>query len=236
MPVVIIAFIIALSFPLTSVGEDTLPSNTTRAKGEPMYVRDYLYVPLRSGESSSHRIIHKGLKSGTAVHLLQTNAESGYSLIRLKDGTEGWLPTQYLMEDIGNDAKLRQAQGQIQSLKADLGPTGEKLLSLKNDKQSLTQALEKTTEQLTEKTKELEAIKTISAGAIKMEADYNEQRIQLENNQVTIDALNIENEQLKKSLRNQDFILGAIVLLSGMLVYAFLQWLFTRKRRRSEWR
>ena len=43
---------------------------------ETVYIRDTLYVPLRGGQSSEHRILHKGIPSGTELELLEVNAVS----------------------------------------------------------------------------------------------------------------------------------------------------------------
>ena len=63
-----------------------------------VYIRDTLYVPLREGESSEHRIIHRGIKSGTALERLKINEQTGYTRVQTGKGLEGWLLTQYLVE------------------------------------------------------------------------------------------------------------------------------------------
>ena len=64
-------------------------------EAETNYVSDNLSVPLRSGPSNAHRILHRGLPSGTALEVLGRDEESGFTQIRTNNGTEGWLPTQY---------------------------------------------------------------------------------------------------------------------------------------------
>ncbi|MBT3625257.1 MAG: peptide-binding protein, partial [Gammaproteobacteria bacterium] len=56
-----------------------------------VYIRDMIYVPLRGGESTKHKIIHRGIRSGTPLERLQTNEQTGYTRVRTADGLEGWL-------------------------------------------------------------------------------------------------------------------------------------------------
>ena len=79
---------------------------------EVVYVRDVIYVPLREGQSSEDRVLHNGLRSGTRLELLTKNTETGYSLVRIENGKEGWIPNQYLIRqpiaaDLLNEAKQR---------------------------------------------------------------------------------------------------------------------------------
>ena len=79
---------------------------------EVVYVRDVIYVPLREGQSSEDRVLHNGLRSGTRLERLTKNTETGNSLVRTKNGMEGWIPNQYLIRqpiaaDLLNGAKQR---------------------------------------------------------------------------------------------------------------------------------
>ena len=71
----------------------------TAAVAETMYISDSLTVPLRSGPSNSHRILHRGLASGTTMEVLERDEEAGFAHIRTERGTEGWLPMQYLVSE-----------------------------------------------------------------------------------------------------------------------------------------
>ena len=58
---------------------------------ETVYIRDTIYVPLRGGQSSEHRILHKGIASGTALELLEVNDDTGFSQVRTASGMQGWI-------------------------------------------------------------------------------------------------------------------------------------------------
>ena len=88
-----------------------------------VYVRDTIYVPLRGGQSTEHRILHRGLRSGTALERLQTNDESGYTLVKSEGGVEGWIQSQYLVEvPIARDL-LKKTEDRLLELDSSIGST-----------------------------------------------------------------------------------------------------------------
>ena len=101
-----IQIILSLLLALTSIS----------AFSESMYIDDTLLVPLRSGESLSYRIVHKGISSGTKVEVLEQSKESGYSKIITPGGIEGYLPSRYLTAEPIAKIKLEQANKALTSL------------------------------------------------------------------------------------------------------------------------
>jgi len=63
------------------------------------YISDELTVPLRRGASNAHKIIHAGLPSGTPLEVIGEDKDAGFTQVRLQNGTEGWVPTQYLVAE-----------------------------------------------------------------------------------------------------------------------------------------
>src|SRR3569833_2253419 len=62
----------------------------TTATAETRYVCDELEVTLRTGQSTQHQIVRM-VKSGTAVVVLATDANTGYTKVRTPSGAEGWV-------------------------------------------------------------------------------------------------------------------------------------------------
>ncbi len=73
---------------------------------ETRYVSDQLRIMVRSGQSLGHAVITT-LDSGDSVDVLQTNADSGYSQVRLKNGNQGWALSRFLLPQ--PTARLRLA-------------------------------------------------------------------------------------------------------------------------------
>ncbi|TFG65971.1 MAG: TIGR04211 family SH3 domain-containing protein, partial [Nitrospirales bacterium] len=83
------------------------------AVGDVNYISDVLNVPLRSGPSTAHRIIHRGIPSGTQLTILATDEEAGFTQVRTAGGMEGWVTSQYLVrEPIARD-KLAAAEKRL---------------------------------------------------------------------------------------------------------------------------
>jgi len=100
------------------------------ALAETVYVRDTLYVPLRGGATAEHRILHKGIRSGTAMELLEADPESGYSRVRLPDGLEGWIQSQYLMDSPIAAVLLDETTARLQKMEAEYNANVDQLTAL----------------------------------------------------------------------------------------------------------
>jgi len=174
------------------------------------YIRDTLYVPLRGGESSEHRIIHRGIKSGTPLERLETNEQTGYTRVRTGKGLEGWLPTQYLVDE-------PIASTQLDSVKSELNLLSTKhqhtLLSLKEAK--------KARETLTDKNallvEDLATITALSANIVAI--DDQNKRLGEERDVLLqkIEGLNELTDTLSDDRAQQWFLRGAAVVLIGLL-------------------
>ena len=69
------------------------------AHAESVWVSDQFEIMLRTGPSNSNAI-QRMLGSGTKLETLETDAETGYSRVRTAAGTEGWVLTRYLMDNL----------------------------------------------------------------------------------------------------------------------------------------
>jgi SH3 domain protein len=192
------------------------------------YIRDTLYVPLRGGESSEHRIIHRGIKSGTPLERLETNEQSGYTRVRTGKGLEGWLLTQYLVDEPIASTQLDIVKSELQSLDTKHQQT---LLSLKEVKEA-RKVLADQNELLAE---DLATITTLSANVVVID-DQNkrlseERDILLQN----IKDLNELTDTLSDDSAQQWFLRGAGVILIGLLFGFWLSRRIYHKRYSGGW-
>ena len=84
------------------------------------YVADVFYVPLHSGNSTKHRIVHRGIKTGTKLTLLQADEQAGLSKVRTPGGTEGWIQNQFLSPTPIARILLADARRKQQDLEAQV--------------------------------------------------------------------------------------------------------------------
>ncbi len=184
---------------------------------ETVYIRDTLYVPLRGGQSIEHRILHRGLKSGTQLERLETNDETGFSRVRTADGLEGWLQTQYLVDEPIASTQLEDMQQQLESLEAEHQQTLLRLREAMEQNEALTSAEQTATEQNADLTEELARINELAANVIEID-ETNKQLTEEQDSLMTeIDALVIRNDELSTDSTQRWFLTGAGTILIGLL-------------------
>jgi SH3 domain protein len=190
----------------------------TSAFAESMYVDDTLLVPLRSGEGTSFRIVHKGLRSGTKLEILERSKASGYSKIRTPSGIEGYLPTRYLTAQPIAKIKLVNANKQLTSLTSENQKLKSQLSNITGEHKKLTSIHKKTSVELNKNNDELNNIKSISANALTLDRRNRELRESNEQLRNELELLQTENIRLKdKSDSNMMLIGGALVTLGVIL-------------------
>ena len=183
-----------------------------------MYVDDVLLVPLRSGEGTGFRIVHKGLPSGTALEIIERNTESGYSFVRTASGIEGYLPTRYLSAEPIARVKLAKAEKDIQALRSENEELTNQLNTLQGNFASLEANHNSASQNLSSSQQELERIKAISADAINLDKRNRELRKSNEELRNELELLEVENVRLKdKSESNMMMMGGGLVLLGVIL-------------------
>lgn len=224
-----------LLFCLTIALLAALPLAPSAEAASRMWVRDWLHVPLRSGPSARHRVVHKGLRSGSQVTVLEQDAGNSYSLVRTEGGTEGYIPTQYLVAEPIAELKLARAEALIQKMRENQNPMQSQLTALENDNNAL-RAQNSTLIQAKESAiEELDRIKKLSANTVAI--DRRNQEL-LEQNRTLlnrIDELNAENGRLKDESSQEWFKLGAGAIILGVIMGLLLPYFRPRRKPQSGW-
>tara|TARA_R110001592_G_scaffold199014_1_gene447468 strand:+ start:2808 stop:3410 length:603 start_codon:yes stop_codon:yes gene_type:complete len=183
-----------------------------------MYIDDTLLVPIRSGESTSYRIIHKGISSGTKVEILGHSQESGYSKILTPGGIEGYLPTRYLSAEPIAKIKLEQATKTLTKLQQEYEKLQIVFNELKSEHQSLSKNYKETEQSLDKNIQELSHIRSVSADALNLDQRNRELRENNEQLRNELELLQTDNSRLKeKAESNMMFVGGGLVLLGVIL-------------------
>lgn len=204
------------------------------ALAEVRYISDELKVPMRSGKSIKYRIVHKGLSSGTKLTLVEADSESGYSLVRLSNGKEGWIPTRYLSAQPTAALRLAQAQKTITRLNGDTKPLVARITQLEKIEAQLRHQTQQLGGENKRLNQELSDLKSISANAINLDRS-NRQLVkdnELLNNDV--DVLKAENERLRTNAKHEGYIDALTAVAFGVVITLVVP-LFKRQKRRSEW-
>jgi SH3 domain protein len=176
---------------------------------------------MRSGKSTSNKIVRM-LKSGMRVELLQTDAERGYSLVRIPGGPEGWVVSRFLLSSPPALVRLPQ-------LEKDIGRVAE----LSDAKQALQTEVRQLASENKNLAAELDRIKLVSASAVKLDRENSTLRSSLSSASSQISELEEDNRKLGSKSNRDWFVVGAVVLVFGVLMGLIIPRLKVRKK--SSW-
>jgi len=206
---------------------------TATLQAQTVYISDEYRVPLRKSPCPRCTILHRGIKSGTALTLVETNDE-GWSHITTKGGMDGWMESHYLQKAPIARVQLASTKTKYSSLQKKHLLLGEELNTLKQTHSELLANLKNTESSRDGISSELKTIKKISSNAISINKQNKEL---LERNgilQSEIDILKAANQRLTNSERNTWFLYGAFAVFMGALLTIIIPRI-KRRKRFSEW-
>lgn len=200
---------------------------------ETRYIRDELYVPLRSGQTTQHRIVHKGLVSGTALTILKKSDDEAYSFVRTSKGIEGWIQTQYLSDSPAGRDLARIANRKLTDLQQRYDKLNQQFKQLSTEQQNAKEQFSTLSNHNSETIKELDRIKAISANAIQLNEDN--QRLLEESQMLKKELLvaNTDNQRLTDNEENDAFLNGALAVLLGVMITLIVPRAWPKKS--TEW-
>ncbi len=202
------------------------------AQAETRYVTDVFKITMRSGESTSHKILRM-LDSGMAVEVLSTNPDSGYSKVRAGGG-EGYVLTRQLMREPSARDQLANMQREIEALKAAPGELRSNLANLQKEHRELSQTYKELETVKNKQEQELQSIQRTASNAIRISNERNELRKQVADLTREVEDLKQENRDLSNEATRDWFLIGAGVIIAGILIGLILPHL-RFQRRRSSW-
>ena len=208
-----------------------LCSTTVLAKTA--YVTDELKITLRTGESATHRIIRM-LPTGERLTVLSTNDDSGYSKVRTENGAEGYVLTRQLVDQPVARDRLAKAEAEVQALKAAPGELSSRLASVTEQYETLKREHEQLQEAKTLVDQEFAALQRTSSNAVRIANERNELRKQVATLTREVEDVKQQNRELENKTAQNWFLIGAGVVVGGILLGLILPHLRVR-RRKSSW-
>ncbi|WP_026258458.1 TIGR04211 family SH3 domain-containing protein [Endozoicomonas elysicola] len=200
---------------------------------ETRYVTDITYVPMRTGPSNEYRIVHRGLKTGTALVMLEENSGNGFSKVKNGD-QEGYVPTQYLMKSPPAFRQLPAALDRTRKVEAENKELGRLLMERDSQLEEVTSQLGKTEDKLNRQQVEMKRLQDISAEPLAI--DRRNQQLVEENERLKnqLQVLQAENRQLVRDTSLRWYLFGGGTILLGIILGLFLPMLKIRKKE-SAW-
>jgi SH3 domain protein len=224
--------VLALSLSNNAFAEETVAAEKVYPQEKTVYVIDEFLVPLRETPCSRCTIVHRGIKTGSKMRLLEV--VDGWGHVITARGIEGWMESQYLIDEPIARIKLNQQQKELAALKKRNSDLDKDFQELRAESKALRDQLDSSLGDTETVASELAEIRAISADAITL----NQQNEQLVKNNHMLqrenDALKANVDDLQKDKRNESFLYGGLTVFLGAILVILIPKLRGRKRF-SEW-
>ncbi len=205
---------------------------TAGAQAQTLYVSDQLEIQLRSGASLQHRILRM-LPSGTALEVLEVDQAEGWTRVRAPSGVDGWVLSRFLMPERAARDRLAAAEQRVARLEQENRQLNVTIRELRGEKESVAKErgeLDQTSRQLAQ---ELEEIRRTASSALALDAENKELKARVLGAEREIQTLQQENARLQDRTARDWFMVGAGVIVLGIIIGLIIPRL--RFRRKSSW-
>ena len=238
----IIIFIVASYFAPNAVAQDIQTAETEEQKildtmerlDVPLqrYIADEFYVPLRETPCRRCKIVHRGIKSGTAVKLIGKN--ENWALVLTEKGVEGWMELQHLTAQPIARVALNANQAKLDKLVRRNDQLEQIMAELRQQSKVLRGKLDSTEGSKENLAAELASIKEISSDVIALNEQNQSLVKQNHMLQRNFDVLKANFDNLQSDKRNESFLYGGLTVFLGAILVVLIPKLRGRKRF-SEW-
>ncbi len=199
---------------------------------ETAYITDQGEFNLRSGETTQHKII-RILQSGARVEVLGTNQTTGYSRVRIADGSIGYVLTRYLQDDPAARTELDRMRARLEALQEEPDQLAAQLERLEQEHNALTESYELVSTRNIELEEALAEFEHNSANIVRINEERNQLQEEVAKLTRTVGELEQENLNLRSGDDRRWFLTGAGVAGAGLLVGLVLAGVGFGRRRNS---
>jgi SH3 domain protein len=202
------------------------------AHGQTRYVTDRTIVELRRGPSTEYLIV-RNLEAGERVEVLEQNGQ-GYSRVRVADqGTEGWISTRFLIDEPIARERLATAERNLSSARERASALEAQNQELMRDLATARTELEQVRTSHATISRELADLQTAAANVVEIRDDNTHLTQSLGQRERQVEQLTADNARLAARNDQNWFVVGAAVLLAGIVIGLVAPTL--RRKRRSDW-
>jgi len=195
-----------------------------------MYISDELTVPLRRGPSNGHKIINAALPSGLALEVLGEDTAAGFTQVRTPNGTEGWIQTQYLVNQPIAKDRLAAATKRIETLETQLKSTRDNYQDVRGARTEIEGKASELTKENQRLQTELAEIRKVSATAITQFEENKQLKTDNASLQSQVTQLTDQVRSLERNAVLRWFLAGGGLVVLGLVIGA---WIKSRPKRSS---
>ncbi|HEY0684152.1 MAG TPA: TIGR04211 family SH3 domain-containing protein [Steroidobacter sp.] len=209
----------------------TLVLGPASAFAATMYISDELTVPLRRGPSNGHKIVNAALPSGLALEVLGEDKGSGFTQVRTPNGTEGWVPTQYLTGQPVAKDRLAAATKRVETLEAQLKSVRDNYQDVRGARSEIEGRANDLAKENQKLQTELAEIRRVSATAITQFEENKTLKADNASLQTQVTQLTEEVQDLKRNVMLRWLLSGGGLVLLGLVLGAWIK----ARPKRSTW-
>ena len=203
------------------------------ASAQSVWVSDQFEVMLRTGPSTSNAI-ERMLPSGTALEVVERDEATGYSRVRTRAGTEGWVLTRYLMSEPSAREQLATLTRRLTNANQEGSSLSSQLLAVQGEHDQAKRRITTLENEKRLLEQELAEIKRTAANVLSINSQNKELRDQLENAEIETATLQQQNRELRSQTTRYWFMAGALVLVVGMILGIWLPRIRWQRRSRYD--
>ena len=202
------------------------------AAGEQRYITDRLEVTLRTGHGNQYKILRM-LPSGTPVEVLEEDTESGYTRVRVGSDTEGWVVSRYLDRQPSGRSRAKRLEQEVEGLRSELAQVKAEAGRLDAGRSTLEARLDAVQKENERLKSDLAEIRRTSANALALDDENRKLKRRLAKLTQEHELVLQSNQSLKDRSARDWFLVGAGVILLGMIIGLIIPKI--RWRRKSSW-
>ena len=196
-----------------------------------LYISDELTVPLRRGPSNGHKIINAALPSGLALEVLGEDSGAGFTQVRTPNGIEGWVPTQFLVNQPVAKDRLAAATKRVEALEAQLKSVRDNYQDVRGARTEIEGKASELSKENQRLQTELAEIRRVSATAITQFEENKQLKTSNASLQTQVTQLSEEVHDLKRNVMLRWLLSGGGLVVLGLAIGA---WIKSRPKR-STW-
>ncbi len=201
-------------------------------QGETRYVSDQLKITLRSGPSTTHKILRM-LPVGAPLEILTADAESGYSQVKFGDAV-GFVLTRQLSPEPSAKDRLAATEKSLLQVQDENRRLTEQRNKLSKEHTSSQEELDRLDAENQRLSRDLESIRRTAAESLSIQRENEALKVSVQELENDLQVLRQENAKLKDGTSRDWFLVGAGVIILGILmglILPRLRW----HRRTSSW-
>ena len=207
--------------------------SSATAFAETGYITDQLKITLRSGESTTHKVIRM-LPSGTAVTILNRNEQTSYAQIRLPDGTTGYVLNRMILRERPAREQLAEAKQQLVVLRQEPGKLSSQLATLQEEHAELKANYTAMVNEKNSLKIELSRLSKVARDPLRVAGERDEAVERGQQLADELDMIRLKNQRLTDRTEQNWFLIGGGVVIAGILLGLLLPHMRVKKNR-TEW-